>query len=174
MFKIKIVFPERFPRPDKYSWGISYEYLPGWPELTEEKIIRLCLCHTSYLHKLLKMHILQKKKNLSIPEAATRAVLWEKLFLRNFWIFTGKKLCWSPFLIEMQAWRSVILLKETLTQQHRCLSLWILQNVQEHLFWRISSGNCLWNSCVLLLIFLPRGLFLLLIQYSFFKVLFNV
>ena len=65
MFKIKIVFPERFPRPDKYSWGISYEYLPGWPELTEEKIIRLCLCHTSYLHKLLKMHILQKKKSVN-------------------------------------------------------------------------------------------------------------
>ena len=24
---IKIIFPERFTHPNKYSWGISYEYL---------------------------------------------------------------------------------------------------------------------------------------------------
>ena len=51
-----------FTHPDKYSWGISCEYLPGWPEPTEEEIIRLCLCHTSYLDKFLKLHISQTKK----------------------------------------------------------------------------------------------------------------
>ena len=25
----EIISPERFPHPHKYSWGISYEYLPG-------------------------------------------------------------------------------------------------------------------------------------------------
>ena len=35
-----------------------FEYLPGRPELTEEEIIRLCLCHTSYLHKFLKLYII--------------------------------------------------------------------------------------------------------------------
>ena len=40
------IFPKRFPHPNKYSWGISYQYLPGWPEPTEEEMIRLCLCHT--------------------------------------------------------------------------------------------------------------------------------
>ena len=61
-----------FAHPDKNSWRISYEYLPGWPEPTEEEI---CLCHTSYLHKFLKLHISQTKENLSIPEAAPRDVL---------------------------------------------------------------------------------------------------
>ena len=33
-------FPERFPHPDMYSWGISFEYLSGWPEPTKEEITR--------------------------------------------------------------------------------------------------------------------------------------
>ena len=65
-------------------------------------------------------YVANKKMNLSIPEAATRAALKEKMFLKNFSIFTGKQLCGSLFLIELQAWRPVILLKETPTQQHRC------------------------------------------------------
>ena len=55
--------------------GISYEYQPGWLELPEEEIIRLCLYHTSYLHQLLMLYIYCKQKNLSIPEAAARVVL---------------------------------------------------------------------------------------------------
>ena len=33
-------------------------------------------------------------------------VLCEKGVVKNFAIFTGKHLCWSLFLIKMQAWRS--------------------------------------------------------------------
>ena len=40
--RLRLIFSKRFPHPYKYSWGISYEYLPGWPELTEKEIIRLC------------------------------------------------------------------------------------------------------------------------------------
>ena len=38
----EIIFPEKLPYANKYTWGISYEYLSGWPEVTEEEITRLC------------------------------------------------------------------------------------------------------------------------------------
>ena len=47
---VRINFPKRLPYPDKYSLGISFEYLSGWLELTEEKMIRLCLCHTIFIN----------------------------------------------------------------------------------------------------------------------------
>ena len=71
--------------------------------------------------------IYRKQKHFSIPEAATRAVLQEKLFLKNLSIFTGKQLCWSLFLIELQASRPAILLKETPTQQHKCFNVNIVK-----------------------------------------------
>ena len=40
----------RFPQANKYSWGISYEYLPGWLKQAEEKIIRLCLGRTIFIN----------------------------------------------------------------------------------------------------------------------------
>ena len=49
-----------FPYPGKYSWGISYEYGSGWPELTG-KIFRLCLCHALF-YKFLNLHVSQAKK----------------------------------------------------------------------------------------------------------------
>ena len=69
---IEITFPKRFPHSDKHSWGISYEYLPGWPEPAKEEIIMVCLCHVSYLHKVVYV---ANKKHLSIPEAAITGVL---------------------------------------------------------------------------------------------------
>ena len=100
-----------------------YEYLPGWPEPTEEEIIRLCLCHTSYLHTFLKLYIKQKNSKLYIKQknslnsrSSHQRCSIEKSVLKNFSIFTAKHLCWSFFLIELQAWRPAILLKETPTQ----------------------------------------------------------
>ena len=43
-------FPQEVPHPYQYSCGISYEYLPGWPELNKREIIRLCLCHTIFIN----------------------------------------------------------------------------------------------------------------------------
>ena len=54
-----------FPHPDKYSWGISYEYLTGWPKPTEEEIITLCLCHTIFI--TFKVVCITNKKTVSIP-----------------------------------------------------------------------------------------------------------
>ena len=49
--------------------------------------------------------------------------------------FTGKHLCWSLFLIKLQAWWEKKL-------QHR----WILRNFYEHLFYRIRLDDCFWIS----------------------------
>ena len=38
-------------------------------------------------------------------EAATRGVLWKKLFLKSFENFTEKQLSWSLFLINLQGFR---------------------------------------------------------------------
>ena len=111
-------FLQEVPSSYKYSWGISYEYLPGRPEPTEEEIIRLW-CHTSYLPKFFKLYISQTKKSLNFRSSHQRCSI-KKLFLKNFSIFTRKQLCWSLFLIELQAWRPAILLKETPAQQRRC------------------------------------------------------
>ena len=43
-------------------------------------------------------------------EANTRGVL-QKAVLENFAIFTGKQLCWSLFLIKLQAFKLATLLK---------------------------------------------------------------
>ena len=55
-----VIFRERFSHPDKYSWGISYEYFSGWPELTKEEINRYCLCHIFFRNFLSCLHRKQK------------------------------------------------------------------------------------------------------------------
>ena len=77
-----------------------YEYLPGWPEPTEKEIIRLCLCHTSYLHKSLKLYIYIKQKNSLNSRSSHQRCSIEKAVLKNFSIFTGKHLCWSFFFLK--------------------------------------------------------------------------
>ena len=93
---------------------ISYKYLPGWPEPTEEEIIRSCLCHTSYLHKFLELYISQTKKSLNSRSCYQRCSI-EKAVLKNFSIFAGK-----VGVSFQQSRRSAILLKETATQVFSC------------------------------------------------------
>ena len=99
MCLIEIIFSKRFLHSDKHSWGISYEYLPGWLEPAKEEIIRLCLCHISYLHQLLKLYMSQTKISMNSRSSHQRCSI-EKAVLRNFSIFSGKHLCWSLFLIQ--------------------------------------------------------------------------
>ena len=58
-------------------------------------------------------------------------VFYKKGVLKNIVIFTGKHVCWSLFLIKLQANTGV--------------SLWRLWKFSEHLFWRTSTNSCLWN-----------------------------
>ena len=74
-------------------------------------------------------HFQGKYTSIQIREAAaTEAViggiLWKELFLKIFSIFTGKHLCWSLFLINLQACRPATLLKKDFSTG---VFLWILR-----------------------------------------------
>ena len=45
--------------------------------------------------------------------------------IKNFAIFTGKRLCWSLFLIKLQAFRSATLIRK---DSNTDVFFWILQN----------------------------------------------
>ena len=65
-------------------------------------------------------------KNASkTSEAATGTPFFKKSVRRNFANFTGKRLCWSLFLIESQALRPAALLKR---DSNTDILLWNLQN----------------------------------------------
>ena len=55
--------------------------------------------------------------------------------LKNFENFAGKPLCWSPFLIRLQAFSLQVLKKETLTQVLPCEACETFKNTyfEEHL-----------------------------------------
>ena len=85
----------------------------------------------------------------------------EKAVLKNFAIFTGKHLCWSLLLIDLQASKPATFFKR---DSSTSVFLWILQNFWEHLFCWKSANNCFCSFNFLLIIFLLGCLFLLLIQ----------
>ena len=71
----------------------------------------------------------------------------KKGVLKNFVNFTGKHLCWSLFLIKLQAFRPAILLKKTPTQVFCCeiakiLRTPILKNICERLLRKRSYKVC--------------------------------
>ena len=53
---------------------------------------------------------------------------------KNFAMLTGKHLYWSLFLIKLQAWKHAPLLKR---DSNTGVFLWILQNLEEQLFYRL-------------------------------------
>ena len=66
-------------------------------------------------------------------------MIFEKISIKNFAIFTGKHLFWGLFLIKMQAFRPATFFKKRL--QYRCF-LWVLWNFKnifliENLRWLI-------------------------------------
>ena len=56
--------------------------------------------------------------------------------LKNFTVLTGKRLCWSLFLIKLQAWKLATLLKKTPIQMFSCEYYEVLRIVFfiEHLY----------------------------------------
>ena len=71
------------------------------------------------------------------PEAATGGVLWKSCSFKNFAIFTGKHLWWSLFLIKLQTFRP-----DSKKDSNTDIFLWMLRNVEKHLFWRTSGDDC--------------------------------
>ena len=117
---LEIIFSKRFPHPDK-PWEISYEYLPAWPEPTEEEIIRLCLCHTSYLPKFLKLHISLTKKSLNFRSSHQSCSI-EKAVLKKFHNIHKKTTVLESLFNRVAGLKACnFIIRGTPIQQHRCL-----------------------------------------------------
>ena len=74
--------------------------------------------------------------------------------LKIFTIFTGKRLCWSLFLVKLQAFRCF-----------PNVSLWILRGFKEHLFWKTSANGCF--CCLFNVRALKQRAIIQLFQFSF-------
>ena len=59
--------------------------------------------------------------------------------LKNFLDFSGKHFCWSLFLIKLQLFKPVYLLKR---DSNTSVFLWTLQNFEGHLLWRTYANDC--------------------------------
>ena len=94
--------------------------LPGWPEPTEKKIIRLCFRHTIFINFKVLYHKLKKYLN---SRSSHQSCSMEKAVVKNFAIFTGKYLCWSFLLIDLRASRPATFLKY---DTNTGIFLWIL------------------------------------------------
>ena len=62
-------------------------------------------------------------------------IIFKTGVLKNFAIFTRKHLCWSLFLIKLQDWRLVLLLKR---DSNTGVFLWIMQDFEKLLFYGTS------------------------------------
>ena len=70
------------------------------------------------------------------PKIQPLELFYKKGVLRNFAIFTGKRVCCSPFKIVLQAFRPVALLKG---DSNTDAFLWNLQNFYQHLIWSLRT-----------------------------------
>ena len=73
---------------------------------------------------------------------------FKKSILKNFANFTGKRLCWSLFLIKLQVWRPATLRKETPTQIFSCEIWEIFKNICERLLLALKYGKDLFRKDV--------------------------
>ena len=62
----------------------------------------------------------------------------EKAVLKKFETFSGKRLCWSHFLIKLHVWGPATLLKR---ESNKGVFLWILGHFKEDLLWRTSAND---------------------------------
>ena len=82
---------------------------------------------------------------------------WSQMFFKSgvfksFALFTGKHLCWSLFLIKLQAWRHATLVKKIL--QHRCFPVNIMKYLRTF-FYRappVAASQFPQNTCERLLL----------------------
>ena len=105
-----------------------------------QKLVVSSLIKTIYIYFRQENHKNNETYDLYIPQElerqsvqvffffqnqSSRGVLWKR-FLQKFVIFTGKHLCWSLFLIKLQAFTNPST---------------SLKRDSEHLFWRISTNG---------------------------------
>ena len=86
-----------------------------WTKVTKLRwVLYVAWCCTSLCYQFTRSAVQNQKQP---PE-----VFYKKAIIKNFGIFSGKHLCWSLFLIKLQAFRTI---KKRL--QHMCFRL-ILRN----------------------------------------------
>ena len=102
-----------------FNWERTFKRLLNWAIYRKD-----CFCLWDSVKKFRRSHWRCSTK---------------KDVLKNFAIFTKMHLCWSLFIIKLQAFRTAILLKETPTQMFFCKYLEILKNIffTEYLWWLI-------------------------------------
>ena len=91
----------------------------------KETLAYLIICKplvskSSYVAKVTELGNCISIQWVHSSEAATRGVLYKKGVFKNFWIFTGKHLCWSLLLIKLQALRPAAVLKRDSTTCEYC------------------------------------------------------
>ena len=73
---------------------------------------------------------------------SSRSQIFFKIgIVKIFENFVVKHLCWSIFLIKLEAWRSAVLLKR---DSNTGVFLWNMRNFEEHLFLQNTPGGCFW------------------------------
>ena len=75
-------------------------------------------------------------------EAAPRRSSLKKVTLSNFTKFRRKQLRQSFFIDKVEDWKPATL---SITASRTGIFLWILQNFQQHIFWRTPTDGCLKN-----------------------------
>ena len=85
--------------------------------------------------------------------------------LKNFANFTGKRLCWSLFFKELQAFRPATLLKRN---SYTGVFLWNLRNSEEHLFRKTFERLLPWIECFIIYWFLQPLQYMIFIFINFF------
>ena len=68
-------------------------------------------------------------------------MFYKKSVLKNFALFLGKLLCWSLFLIKLQAFSPASLLKR---DSNTGVFMCILRIFKKHLFWKTYANGCFW------------------------------
>ena len=97
------IFPNWFFITSEWQSFIKvYDYFCFFASLCFNKNIRRVSLYLSFFWSVLAI------------EATTTGVLLKKGIFKDFANFTGKRLCWSLFLINLQASRSATLLKKGL------------------------------------------------------------
>ena len=75
-----------------------------------------------------------------VTVAYLKKVICKKGALKNFANFTGNHLCWSLFIIKLQAWGPATFFKREFDTS---VLRWNLRIFQEHLFWRAFVNLCM-------------------------------
>ena len=107
---------------------IHFQIILSLWELEVMTVCYACIAEKS-LNRLLWLLLKSSNQRWSVKKCA----------LKNFAKFTGNHLCWSLFIIKLQAWGPATFFKR---DSDTGVLRWNLQRFWEHLFWRAFVNPC--------------------------------